>query len=370
MLMAYANKYYDPVKAHEYYLRTRQLKGYKNRYGGSRGDGTSAASGGSMTSKEYRKQQKEKTKEYNDQIKAKQTALKEANKNKINSISDQISNLRADLAGMSTEDRAKYSKSINRKIDSLRREILRIKDKQADDIQELRTQTKGGSQAGFNEKGKQAVKDLKERLKEESKQLTKKVNRNIDDQMLADVRRFHGDVKALREKGIGFSRAQFKNRFNGFKRQARQARDKALTAQKAEFHQKYKDEIDNLRKDETNFDYYDKKKSRDLKRKDQDVLRKIKYDAQDKKDAEREAKKREKEEERRLKKEERERQKAEKEAEKERKRREKEASKSSKSKGSTKSKKSVGSTKSEKSTGSFLGYYKTTRGREYVGKYK
>ena len=46
--MAYASKYYDPVKAHEYYMRTRELKGYENRYGGSRGNGTSAASGGTV----------------------------------------------------------------------------------------------------------------------------------------------------------------------------------------------------------------------------------------------------------------------------------------------------------------------------------
>lgn len=48
IFMAYASKYYDPVKAHEYYMRTRELKGYENRYGGSRGNGTSAASGGTV----------------------------------------------------------------------------------------------------------------------------------------------------------------------------------------------------------------------------------------------------------------------------------------------------------------------------------
>ena len=43
--MAYSSKYYDPQKAHDYYMKNRQLKGYENRYGGARGDGTSAASG-------------------------------------------------------------------------------------------------------------------------------------------------------------------------------------------------------------------------------------------------------------------------------------------------------------------------------------
>ncbi len=48
--MPYASKYYDPVKAHEYYEKTKVLKGYENRYGGSRGNGTSAASGGASIS--------------------------------------------------------------------------------------------------------------------------------------------------------------------------------------------------------------------------------------------------------------------------------------------------------------------------------
>ena len=29
--MAYASKYYDPVKAHEYYMKHRQLKGRQSR---------------------------------------------------------------------------------------------------------------------------------------------------------------------------------------------------------------------------------------------------------------------------------------------------------------------------------------------------
>ncbi|MBO7453333.1 MAG: phage portal protein, partial [Clostridiales bacterium] len=33
---AYASEYYDPQKAHEYYEEHKQLKGYENRYGGSR----------------------------------------------------------------------------------------------------------------------------------------------------------------------------------------------------------------------------------------------------------------------------------------------------------------------------------------------
>lgn len=49
------NTYYNPEKAHEYYMKNRELKGYKDRYGGSRGDGTSAASTVGYES-EYKKQ--------------------------------------------------------------------------------------------------------------------------------------------------------------------------------------------------------------------------------------------------------------------------------------------------------------------------
>ena len=44
--MAYASEYYDPEKAHDYYMRTRELKGYDDRYGGWRGNGTSGGSSG------------------------------------------------------------------------------------------------------------------------------------------------------------------------------------------------------------------------------------------------------------------------------------------------------------------------------------
>lgn len=46
----YENVYYNPEKAHEYYERTKKLKGYENRYGGSRG-GTSTAKTGSSVSR-------------------------------------------------------------------------------------------------------------------------------------------------------------------------------------------------------------------------------------------------------------------------------------------------------------------------------
>ena len=63
MLMAdYYSKYYDPDKAHEYYLRIRELKGYEDRYGGHRGFGTSAASNPGLFANIEKELSKDKTK--------------------------------------------------------------------------------------------------------------------------------------------------------------------------------------------------------------------------------------------------------------------------------------------------------------------
>ena len=63
MLMAeYYSKYYNPDKAHEYYLRIRELKGYEDRYGGHRGFGTSAASNPGLFANIEKELTKDKTK--------------------------------------------------------------------------------------------------------------------------------------------------------------------------------------------------------------------------------------------------------------------------------------------------------------------
>ena len=95
--MAYASKYYDPVKAHEYYERTKVLIGYEDRYGGSRGNGTSAASSGvSATGSSGSSSSGSGNSRYSDgngkQLTAEQKHNQEI-KNKIQSLRDQLKNM-------------------------------------------------------------------------------------------------------------------------------------------------------------------------------------------------------------------------------------------------------------------------------------
>lgn len=99
--MAYASKYYDPVKRHEYYMKHRKLKGRKKRMStaGLNEDGKIAAAevkaGINAEQKEYLDKQKEVM---NGQIKA----------------------LREQLKGMSKEERKARKEEFKQRIKALR----------------------------------------------------------------------------------------------------------------------------------------------------------------------------------------------------------------------------------------------------------
>jgi len=228
--MAYASKYYDPIKAHEYYMKTRELKGYEDRYGGHRYEGTSAASSGvrpddnSPKAKQFR--QKQEVQKHNLDIKS------------------QIQSLRDQLSNMSSEERAENREAIH------------------DQIQALRQQTKGGSTAGFNQKGQEAAAYIKDQMTKERDGIIKKTNQTVDKEMLGDVKRLAADVKAMRESGHGFSHKEFGARIKTMLGKAKKTKIKAKRNITNDYKQKYKDEIDKLRGDNSMFSYYDKKKKR------------------------------------------------------------------------------------------------------------
>lgn len=91
--MAYASKYYDPVKAHEYYMKHRQLKGQNSR---------SSTAGLNEQAKAIAKQVKETI---NEQKKAYLNDYKEKLKSKIKDI-------RARMKGMSPEDKERLKSEI------------------------------------------------------------------------------------------------------------------------------------------------------------------------------------------------------------------------------------------------------------------
>ncbi len=99
--MAYASKYYDPVKRHEYYMKHRKLKGKKSRTStaGLNEDGKIAA------------------KEVKEAIMAEKKAYLEKQKGIMN---NQIKSLREKLKAMSKEERKKNKEKIQEQIKGLR----------------------------------------------------------------------------------------------------------------------------------------------------------------------------------------------------------------------------------------------------------
>ena len=91
--MAYASKYYDPAKAHEYYLKHRKLKGQNER----------------TSTKGLNEEGKNAAKYVKEQIMAEK---KEFNKRLSEQLKEKIGQLKESLKGASKEERAEAALSI------------------------------------------------------------------------------------------------------------------------------------------------------------------------------------------------------------------------------------------------------------------
>ena len=238
--MPYASKYYDPIKAHEYYERTKVLKGYEDRYGGSRGNETSAASGGYTGNISSRSR-------ISGTIRSSSSKITDGNGKTLTAtqahnmqIKQQIASLKKQLDGMSKADRKVNRKAIN------------------DQIQSLREQTKGGSTSGFNQKGKEAAAYIKSQIEKERDDVIKKTNKDIDDSMLNQVKRLQAHVKSVRESGQDFDNKEFISRVKVMLGNAKKIKAKSKKKYLQDYTQRYKDEIDKLRNDRSMYTYYDK----------------------------------------------------------------------------------------------------------------
>ena len=113
----YASKYYDPVKAHEYYMRTRQLKG-RDAQGKTLND----------EGKKAKTYITKKVREERDSVSKKE----QSNRNqKIYSssveMSNQIRQLRLQMKQLTPEKKKTLGKQIQRKIAGLREDNARAK---------------------------------------------------------------------------------------------------------------------------------------------------------------------------------------------------------------------------------------------------
>ncbi len=153
-----------------------------------------------------------------------------------------------------------------------RDEVIKKANREAinDQIQALREQTRGGSTSGFNQKGKEAAAYIKSQMEKERDEVIKKANKDADNAMLDQVKRLQADIKAMRESGYGFSHKEFVSRIKAMLGETKKIKAKSKKKYTQDYAQKYKDEIDKLRGDQSMYTYYDKKAERKQKEVEKD----------------------------------------------------------------------------------------------------
>lgn len=119
-LLHYASPYYDPVKAHEYYMRTRELKGRRST-AGLNDSGKAAVK---YVKEQLTAERKAKVKESKEQTNSAIDTLRTQKKAKVeeykNEMSGKIESLRAKLKKMSKQEKAQKKEQIYEEIAKLR----------------------------------------------------------------------------------------------------------------------------------------------------------------------------------------------------------------------------------------------------------
>ncbi len=113
----YASKYYDPVKAHEYYMKTRQLKGYNTQ-------GKTLNDEGKQAKAYITKRVQE---ERNSVLKKEQSNRNQKIYSSSVEMSNQIRQLRLQMKQLTPEKKKTLGKQIQRKIAGLHEDNARAK---------------------------------------------------------------------------------------------------------------------------------------------------------------------------------------------------------------------------------------------------
>ena len=127
----YASQYYDPEKAHEYYMRTRELKGRKST-AGLNDDGKAAA-------KYVKEQLTSERKQVVSDKKDEHTYINESYKDQMQS---KIDSLRDKLKRMPKSEKRKYRETIQNQITMLREENKSRRKDLSEQLKNFRAETK------------------------------------------------------------------------------------------------------------------------------------------------------------------------------------------------------------------------------------
>lgn len=131
----YASKYYDPVKAHEYYEEHKTLKGYENRYGGSRASTKGLNEKGREVARIVKEKITANRKAANETLRNEANSEKDRNraehKQKVADMSaqlkDNISKLKAELYNMNDAQKKHAKIKMRAAIDKLRAEADKMR---------------------------------------------------------------------------------------------------------------------------------------------------------------------------------------------------------------------------------------------------
>lgn len=204
-LAHYASPYYDPVKAHEYYMRTRELKGRRST-AGLNDEGKAAAK---YVKEQLTSERKAKVEEHKnrtntsiqnlrDQTTAQIEQKKELTKNSIERFKthtqSQIDQLKAHLKSMSKEDKPRNSESIRARIASLRGDISIWREQLNGRLAEDRT--------GLREKQKSGTKQYREEHKTERTRLKDEYDAKYESELdrIRNTKAFQRQTKTRKKK--------------------------------------------------------------------------------------------------------------------------------------------------------------------------
>ncbi|MBO4703968.1 MAG: phage portal protein [Bacilli bacterium] len=154
---AYSSKYYDPVKAHEYYEEHKTLKGYENRYGGSRASTKGLNEKGREVAKIVKEKITANRKSANETLREQANSEKDRNraehKQKVTDMSstlkDNIADLKAQLHNMNDAQKKHAKIKIRAEVERLREEANKLRQELSDYYSKLNLEISANTKEGI-----------------------------------------------------------------------------------------------------------------------------------------------------------------------------------------------------------------------------
>ena len=170
VLEHYASEYYNPEKAHEYYEAHKRLKGYANRYGGSRGSTKSQNDKGkevaAIAKYHINQEKKSKIEALNESLANKREANKQERKRAMTELKNNVSNLvsqyRSELENMNEAQKKHAKIKMRAEIKKLRAEADELRQQMSEyytQISKELSESAKTEREGYNDEAAQKYAD-------------------------------------------------------------------------------------------------------------------------------------------------------------------------------------------------------------------